>query len=182
MLPVHQHTAAIVLAVISSTAHNCNSPCCYFISTQWQLVLAVQFSSRWYLCARKSPYAPHPVSEVSPTSPLKWFQCSYDWRWPSLVLQGRVLVFLIHICICCEYDISTHLQYPRCCRDRVHLVYQSGLRPHGQHTLAVCCNCPGVRTACTLQSLLEPAVCADWYGSCTFTSVSGLDGRTVLMQ
>ena len=39
-------------------------------------LVSVQFSSRWYLCARKSPYALHPVSEVSPTLPLKQFQCS----------------------------------------------------------------------------------------------------------
>ena len=27
---------------------------------------SVQFSSRWYLCARKSPYALHPVSQKFP--------------------------------------------------------------------------------------------------------------------
>ena len=27
------------------------------------------------------------LSEVSPTLPLKWFQCSSDWRWPSLILS-----------------------------------------------------------------------------------------------
>ena len=30
-----------------------------------------QFSSRWYLYARNSPYTLHTVSEVSPTLPLK---------------------------------------------------------------------------------------------------------------
>ena len=36
-----------------------------------------QFSSRWYLRARKSPYAPHPVPQiVFPTLFLKRFQCS----------------------------------------------------------------------------------------------------------
>ena len=29
-------------------------------------VFTAQFSSRWYLCARKSPYAPHPVSQRFP--------------------------------------------------------------------------------------------------------------------
>ena len=34
--------------------------------------------------------APPRLSEVSPTLPLKRFQCSSDWRWPFLVLsQGR---------------------------------------------------------------------------------------------
>ena len=34
---------------------------------------SLHFSSRWYLCPRKGPYALHPVSlsEVSPTLPLK---------------------------------------------------------------------------------------------------------------
>ena len=29
-------------------------------------VIVTQFSSRWYLCARKSPYALHPVSQTFP--------------------------------------------------------------------------------------------------------------------
>ena len=38
---------------------------------------SLQFSSRWYLCARKKPIcAPSRLSEISPTSPLKRFQCS----------------------------------------------------------------------------------------------------------
>ena len=42
---------------------------------------SVQFSSRWYPCAQKSPHALHPVSQkMSPMSPLKWFQCSSDQR------------------------------------------------------------------------------------------------------
>ena len=55
-----------------------------------------QFSSRWYLCTQKSPYAFHPIwhlSEVSPILPLKWFQWS-DWRWPSLVLSKEDLLAL----------------------------------------------------------------------------------------
>ena len=48
-----------------------------------------QFSSRWYLCARKSPYAQHPVSEVSPTLPLKQFQCPSVWS--SLALSRKVV-------------------------------------------------------------------------------------------
>ena len=47
---------------------------------------SVQFSSRWYLCAQKSPScAPPHLSEVSPTLPVKRFQCSSDWRRPCLV-------------------------------------------------------------------------------------------------
>ena len=32
----------------------------------------------------------HTVSEVSPTLPLKQFQCSSDWWWPSLVLSRKL--------------------------------------------------------------------------------------------
>ena len=30
-------------------------------------------------------------SEVSPTLPLKQFQCSTDWRWPSLILLRKIV-------------------------------------------------------------------------------------------
>ena len=32
----------------------------------WFALITVQFSSRWYLCAQKSPYALHPVSQKFP--------------------------------------------------------------------------------------------------------------------
>ena len=41
------------------------------------------------MCSEKPTYAPPHLSEVPPTLPLKWFQCSSDWRWPSLVLSRR---------------------------------------------------------------------------------------------
>ena len=31
---------------------------------------------------------PPRLSEVSPTLPLKWFQCSSDWQWPSIILSS----------------------------------------------------------------------------------------------
>ena len=41
----------------------------------WQLAFTVQFSLRWYLCARKSPYTLHThLSEVSPTLPFETVQ------------------------------------------------------------------------------------------------------------
>ena len=52
------------------------------------LVTPVQFSSRWYLCTRKSPYficAPPHLSEVFPMLPLKWFQCPSDKQMLSLM-------------------------------------------------------------------------------------------------
>ena len=39
--------------------------------------------------SEKSICAPSRLSEVSPRLPLKRFQCSSDWRWPSLVLSRR---------------------------------------------------------------------------------------------
>ena len=35
--------------------------------------------------------APPRLSEVSPVSPLKRFQCSSDWRWSSLVLSSKIV-------------------------------------------------------------------------------------------
>ena len=34
--------------------------------------------------------APPRLSEVSPTLPFKRFQCSSDWRWPSLILSRKI--------------------------------------------------------------------------------------------
>ena len=48
----------------------------------------LRFSSRWYLFARKNPYA---LSEASRTLPLKRFQCSSDWQWPSLVPWRKIV-------------------------------------------------------------------------------------------
>ena len=51
-----------------------------------------QFSSRWYEFRRKSSLlcTPPRLSEVSPTSPTKLFQCSSDRRWPTLVLSRKI--------------------------------------------------------------------------------------------
>ena len=50
--------------------------------------LSLQFKM---VCVRseKPICAPLRPTEVSPTLPLKQFQCSFDGRWPSLVHQGR---------------------------------------------------------------------------------------------
>ena len=47
----------------------------------------VQFNSRWYLCAWKSPPR---LIEVSPALPLKWFQRPSDWQGPLSFFQGRL--------------------------------------------------------------------------------------------
>ena len=41
--------------------------------------------------SKKPICAIHRHSEVSPTLPLKRFQCSFDWRWPSLALSRKIV-------------------------------------------------------------------------------------------
>ena len=53
---------------------------------------SVHFCSKWYLCARKSTYALHPICQkFPPMLPLKQFQSSSDWEWPSLVLSRKIV-------------------------------------------------------------------------------------------
>ena len=52
----------------------------------------ILFSSRWYLCARKSPYAPHPVSQTFPQ------RCLWNGFNVCLIDDGSlssVLVFIL---------------------------------------------------------------------------------------
>ena len=54
-------------------------------SSQYSSSQSVQFSSKWYLCAREGPRALHPVSqEFPPMLPLKQFQCWSDWMTMTL--------------------------------------------------------------------------------------------------
>ena len=43
--------------------------------------------------SEKPIYAPPSISEISPLAllPFKRFQCSSDWRWPSLVLSRKIV-------------------------------------------------------------------------------------------
>ena len=43
------------------------------------------------MCLEKPICAPPHLSEVSPMSSLKWFQCSSDWWWPSFILSKKML-------------------------------------------------------------------------------------------
>ena len=43
------------------------------------------------MCSEKPICALPRLSEVSPTLPLKQFQCSPDWRWPSVVLSRKIV-------------------------------------------------------------------------------------------
>ena len=49
-------------------------------------ISSVQFGSRWYSCAQERPYV-FP-SEVSPSMPLKQFQCHSERHWPVSSLWG----------------------------------------------------------------------------------------------
>ena len=58
-----------------------------FLALPWTIlwyesVSWVQFSSRWYICVRESPYAFHFLKSFSPVLHLKQLQCWSDWRWP----------------------------------------------------------------------------------------------------
>ena len=49
--------------------------------------------------SEKAICAPPCLSKVSPTFPLKRFQCSSDWRWPSLVLSRTMHVISSVRCV-----------------------------------------------------------------------------------
>ena len=84
----------------------------------WAFPLFAAFSSRWLvewhvlglvqclvqfktvsMCSEKTIRAPPRLSEVSPTSPLKQFQCSSDWRWPSLVIWKIIIQLFLFPCL-----------------------------------------------------------------------------------
>ena len=43
--------------------------------------------------------APSCLSEVSSTFPLKWFQCSSAWWWPSLILLRKIIECFLFPCL-----------------------------------------------------------------------------------
>ena len=87
-----------VWTIVSSNRHN-NDVRIWLLPPMLSVLFTVQFRSRWYLCARKSPYALHPVSEVFPTLPVctlpvaglqptsqsrPWTcVCIGPWSWPT---------------------------------------------------------------------------------------------------
>ena len=66
---------------------NCSGERNYFggkfvdISVQFQLV---------FMCLEKPICLPPHLSEVSPMSSLKWFQCLSDWWWPSIIFSNMM--------------------------------------------------------------------------------------------
>ena len=62
-------------------------------STQPQHIYPSASSVQYKMVSMRSENpicAPPRLSDVSPTLPSKWFQCSSDWRWPSLVLSRKI--------------------------------------------------------------------------------------------
>ena len=70
-------------------------PCvCVFVSVFRSAVKSRDSSVQFKMVSMRSEKpicAPPRLSEVSPSSPLKRFQCSSDWRWPSLVLSRKIV-------------------------------------------------------------------------------------------
>ena len=62
-------------------------PHCAFPGTPSQLS-SVQFKMV-SMCSEKPISAPPHLSEVSPASPFKWFQCLSDWWWPAQLSELR---------------------------------------------------------------------------------------------
>ena len=52
-----------------------------------------------YMRSEKPICTPSRLSEVSPTLPLKQFQCSSDWRWLSVVLSRKVVQRFLFPCL-----------------------------------------------------------------------------------
>ena len=71
----------VVVSLLPEHFTSCH-PVVWVSSCPVQLCRSVQFSSRWYLWAWKSPCTLHHVSEVFPTLSLKLFQCLCYWWWP----------------------------------------------------------------------------------------------------
>ena len=77
--------------------------------SSWKLTLtSVQFKMV-SMHSKKPICAPPHLSEVSLALPLKWFQCSSDCWWPSLVLSRKIIKHFLFSCFSppdnCWWDI-----------------------------------------------------------------------------
>ena len=73
-------------ALFGDALYTCDVTKTHFSSVQFKMV---SMRSEMPICA------PPRLSEVSPTLPLKRFQCLSDWRWPSLVLSRKIVLRLL---------------------------------------------------------------------------------------
>ena len=96
--------------------------------------ICVQFSSRWYICARKIPYALDPVSQkFPPTLTLKWFQYSVDWRWRCVSIYSCVPLFFSFFFLfpCLQFVCKSIIMYN-----------YVGLHDHFNHQQSLLAQCP----------------------------------------
>ena len=77
------YSCTFICPLFADALYECNGTKTYFSSVQFKMV---SMSSEKPICA------PPSLSEVSPMLPLKRFQCSSDWRWPSLVLSRKIVL------------------------------------------------------------------------------------------
>ena len=80
---------------VSSPCHCLSVTLCLCLSlsvchSQSGAVVAVQFKMV-SMHSEKLVCTPPHLSEVSPVSPLKLFQCLSDWWWPSLILSRKII-------------------------------------------------------------------------------------------
>ena len=61
--------------------------------------LSVQFSSRWYLCAQKSPYALHPVSQMFPQHCFEMVPMFQDLACKTLIETPPLPPNLSSVCL-----------------------------------------------------------------------------------
>ena len=72
----------------------------HFLSEWSDLLFSSVQDGSYHSMRSENPICVPPcLSEVSPTSPLKRFQCSSDWRWPSLVLWRKIVQRFLFPCL-----------------------------------------------------------------------------------
>ena len=88
------HDSMAVVTTLQKTRQTVVLGPCHIFGVLFDTVLfhsvqfnSVQFRSRWYLCARKSPYAHHPVSQKFPQ------RCHWDGFNVRLIDDGRLSSF-----------------------------------------------------------------------------------------
>ena len=88
------HDSMAVVTTLQKTRQTVVLGPCHIFGVLFDTVLfhsvqfnSVQFRSRWYLCARKSPYAHHPVAQKFPQ------RCHWDGFNVRLIDDGRLSSF-----------------------------------------------------------------------------------------
>ena len=108
-------TGAVATTLLRQYISTCQTGVCVCVLS------SVQFSSKWYLCAWKSPYALHPISQKFPQhrlwndssvwliddGPLSSFQGRLSSISSLMLLGGRLCVWVcvhqcvyVNVCVC----------------------------------------------------------------------------------